>query len=134
MQSRRAEDRKVYQPVMPATWWLRKASYFWFMMRELSSVFVAAFVLLFIYELFLVSKGAQTYGQFQESLRQPGFVAFYILCFAFAVYHTITWFRVASKVQIVRLGSRTLPPVMVTGSALAAWLVISAVVAWFYWT
>ena len=43
---------------MPATWWLKKGSYFLFMMREFSSIFIAAFVLLFMYELFLLSEGA----------------------------------------------------------------------------
>lgn len=126
-------DRKVYRPTMPATWWLKKRSYFLFMMREFSSVFVAAFVLLLMYKLFLLSKGAQTYGQFQESLRQPGVLVFYVLAFVFAVYHTITWFSVASKVQIVRLGSWTMPPGMVTGGALVSWLMLSAMISWYFW-
>ena len=46
----RSGDGKTYQPSMPATWWLKKGSYFLFMMREFSSLFIAAFVLLFMYE------------------------------------------------------------------------------------
>ena len=125
-------DRKTYRPSMPSTWWLKKGSYFLFMMRELSSVFIAAFVLLFMWELFQLSEGAETYGQFRESLRQPGYVAFFAIAFVFAVYHTITWFGAASKIQVVRLGSRTVPPAMVTGGAIAGWVVASVAIAVFF--
>ncbi len=121
---------KLYRPTMPATWWLKRWRYILFMLREFSSVFVAAFVLLFIYELFLLSKGPEVYDLFQESLRQPAFIAFYVVAFIFAVLHTITWFAVASKVQVVKIGSWTMPPALVTGGALGAWLVVSAAVGW----
>ena len=124
----RSGDGKTYQPSMPATWWLKKGSYFLFMMREFSSIFIAAFVLLFMCELFLLSRGAQAYGQFRESLRQPEYVVFFVIAFVFAAYHTITWFGAASKIQVVRLGSRTVPPGMVTGGAIVAWLVVSAAI------
>ena len=125
-------ERKVYQPSMPATWWLKKGSYFLFMMREFSSIFIAAFVLLFMYELFLLSKGAPTYGQFRESLRQPGYVTFFAIAFLFAIYHTITWFGAASKIQVVRLGSWKMPPAMVTGGAIVGWLAVSVAIALVY--
>ena len=127
-----ADKPKAYRPSVSPTWWLKKRSYFMFMMRELSSVFVACFVLLYLYELFLISKGPDTYTQFQQSLRQPGFIAFYVVAFIFAVYHTITWFSVLSKVQVVRMGSWRAPPSLVTASALGAWLVVSAAVAVFF--
>lgn len=123
---------RVYRPEMPPTWWLKKRRYFLFMMRELSSVFVAAFVLLYVYELFLLSKGPQVYGLFQESLRRPGFLLFYAVAFAFAVLHTVTWFQAAARIQVVRLGSRALPPRFVTGAALLVWAGVSAAVATYF--
>ena len=128
-----SRDQKVYRPSMSSVWWLKKRNYFLFMMRELSSVFVAAFVVLFMYQLFLISEGEQTYGQFKESLYEPQFIVFYIIAFFFSVYHTITWFSVASKVQIVRIGTWTMPPAMVTGGAFVGWMGISAMVGWFFW-
>ena len=125
-------ERRAYQPSMPATWWLKKGSYFLFMMREFSSIFIAAFVLLFMYELFLLSEGARTYEQFRESLRQPGYVTFFVIAFLFAIYHTITWFGAASKIQVVRLGSWKMPPAMVTGGAIAGWLAVSVAIALVY--
>ena len=127
-----ADAPRSYRHAVSPTWWLKKRSYFMFMMRELSSVFVACFVLLYMYELFLISKGPDTFALFQHSLRHPGFIAFYVVAFVFAVYHTITWFSVLSKVQVVRIGSWKAPPILVTASALGAWLVVSAGVAAFF--
>ncbi len=129
--SERREARS-YQPTISPTWWLKKRSYFMFMMRELSSVFIAAFVLLFMYELFLVSKGQETFTLFQESLRRPAFLLFYVIALIFAVYHTITWFGVLSRIQVVRIGPWTLPPFLVTFSAFGAWIAVSAAVTWYF--
>src|SRR2546427_5908448 len=37
----RVERPGLYYPKLPATWWLWNANYFRFMLRELSSVFIA---------------------------------------------------------------------------------------------
>ena len=129
-----APERKLYREGIKSTWWLKKKSYFFFMMRELTSVFVAAFVLLYAYELFLLSKGPQVYELFQESLRRPLFILFYVMAFMFALFHTFTWFGVLSKVQVVRIGKWTAPAALVTGSALAGWVVVSIGVGWFFLT
>ena len=120
---------RVYRPEMSAAWWLKSRRYFLFMLRELSSLFIALFVLVFLYELFLLSKGPEAHGLLQESLRSSGWVAFYVLAFLFAVYHTVTWFQAASRIQVVRLGSRTMPGWMMVAGALGAWIVISVAVA-----
>jgi len=129
-----APERKLYREGIKSTWWLKKKSYFFFMMRELTSVFVAAFVLLYAYELFLLSKGPQVYELFQESLRRPLFILFYVVAFLFALFHTFTWFGVLSKVQVVRIGKWTAPAALVTGSALVGWVVVSIGVGWFFLT
>ncbi len=129
-----APERKVYRQEIKSTWWLKKKSYFFFMMRELTSVFVAAFVLLYAYEIFLLSKGPQVYDLFQESLRRPLFIVFYAVAFLFSLFHTFTWFGVLSKVQVVRIGKWTAPAALVTGSALAGWVAVSIGVGCFFLT
>ena len=123
---------RVYRPEMPATWWLKSRRYFLFMVRELSSLFIALFVLVFLYELFLLSKGPEAHGLLQESLRRPSAVGLYGLALLFAVYHTVTWFQAASRIQVVRLGSWTMPRWMVVAGALGAWIAISAAVAAYF--
>ncbi|MEE2658543.1 MAG: fumarate reductase subunit C [Candidatus Latescibacterota bacterium] len=127
-----SQGPKIHRPEMSPTWWLKKRSYFLFMMRELSSVFVAAFALLLLYELFLLSKGPEVYGLFQESLRRPGFILFYVVAFVFSVYHTVTWFQAAAKIQVVKLGSWTMPGWMMTAGALVAWAILSGAIAGYF--
>jgi fumarate reductase subunit C len=123
---------KAYIPSRPATWWLRNPKYFLFMMRELSSVFIAAFLLLYLYEFFLLSKGSTVHETFQLSLRSAGFIVFYVVALAFALYHTITWFGVMGRIQVVRLGKIKVPPALVTAGAFAGWVVVSAVIGYFF--
>lgn len=123
---------KIYRPRMSAAWWLKSRSYFLFMMRELSSVFIALFVLIHLYELFMLSRGPEDYGHLREWLSRPGAVVIYGVAFLFAVYHTVTWFQAASKIQVVRLGAWTMPGWMMLAGALGAWIVISAAVAAYF--
>ena len=123
---------RAYVPSRPATWWLRNLKYFLFMMRELSSVFIAAFLLLYLYEIFLFSKGSQVHTAFQISLRAPGFVAFYVISLIFAVYHAVTWFGVVGRIQVVKLGKFKLPPALVTASAFGGWVATSVAIGFFF--
>jgi len=122
----------AYKPKMSPTWWLRSRRYFMFMMRELSSVFVAAFVLLLLYQLFLLSKGPDAYAAFQDSLLNPLYIVFYAIAFVFSVYHTITWLGVIGRIQVVRIGNFTLPPVVLTASTFVGFFAISAAIGYFF--
>ena len=124
--------RKAYIPSKPATWWLRNLKYFLFMMRELSSVFIAFFLLLLLYELFLLSEGPTVHGAFQLSLRSTGFIIFYVVALVFSLYHSCTWFGVMGRIQVVRLGKLKVPPALVTASAFAGWIVVSAVIGYIF--
>ena len=119
----------LYKPEKPATWWLRNGKYFLFMMREFSSAVIALFLLLYLYEFFLLSKGETIFNTFQGSLRRPAFLVFYGVVFLFALYHSVTWLAVVGRVQVVRLGNLTVPPSLVTAGAFAGWAVVSVALA-----
>tara|TARA_Y100000588_G_scaffold388027_1_gene487251 strand:+ start:337 stop:759 length:423 start_codon:yes stop_codon:yes gene_type:complete len=136
MNRRRGErdhyEHGAYVPTRPATWWLRNMKYFLFMMRELSSVFIAAFLVLYLYEFFLLSKGSDVHAAFQESLRKPGFIAFYAISLVFAIYHSITWFGVVGRIQVVKIGSFQVPPLLVTAGAFVGWIAASAAIGFLF--
>lgn len=123
---------RTYHRPIPATWWMGNRRYFMFMIRELTSVFVALFVLLYLYEFFLISKGPEVHGLFQKSLRSVPFIAFYVILLIFALYHSITWLGLVPKIQLVRLGRLTVPPALVELGAYAAWIVSSIVVFYLF--
>lgn len=126
----RKQTYPAYHRPVPATWWMRNRRYCLFAIRESTSVFVALFVLLYLYEFFLLSKGAEAHALFRQSLGSGAFVAFYVIVLLFALYHSITWLGLVSKIQIVRLGRLTVAPRLVSAGAYLVWLVSSAAVAY----
>ena len=122
----------LYFPSKSPTWWLRNFKHFLYMMREMSSAVIALFLLVYLYELFLLSKGPEAHGAFQELLRKPGFVFFYVVAFVFALYHSITWFRLVGRIQIVRMGTWKIPSALVTTSAFVGWVAASAIIGFYF--
>jgi fumarate reductase subunit C len=113
---------------MPATWWLRKSSYFLFMLRELSSVFIAIFLVVFLAQIYQLTKGPEAYASFSRTLSSPGWVVFHVVALLFAIYHSITWFQSTAVVLPLRLGGREIPPGLVTALNISAWIAISLVI------
>ena len=124
----RPDKAKLYYPRMSATWWLRKPSYFLFMLRELSSVFIALFLIVFLIQLYQLTRGPEAYVAFAQKLSSPGWVIFHLVALVFAIYHSITWFQSTAVVLPLRLGEREIPPGLVTAFNIGAWIAISLVI------
>ncbi len=119
-----------YRARVSLLWWLRRRSYLLFAVRELSSVFVAWFV---VYLLLLgnaVVSGEAAYQRFLELSATPWMLALNLVALLFVVIHALTWFNLASQAMVVRIGRRRVPPVLVAAANYGAWVVVSAVVAW----
>ena len=128
MNASTADKSRLYYPKMPATWWLRNFTYFLFMLRELSSVFIAIFLVVFVIEMYQLTRGPAAYAAFVQRLASPGWIIFHVVALLFALYHSYTWFELTSKVQVVRFGGRRVPPHMVTVANLGVWVVLSLVI------
>jgi fumarate reductase subunit C len=106
-------------------------SYLKFILREISSVFVAWFVAELLLALSALSRGPQDYAGFQEFLRSPVVVAMNVISLFFVTFHAITWFNLAPKAMAVRVGGKRIPDLWIAGPNYLAWAAISAIVAWF---
>jgi fumarate reductase subunit C len=115
---------------MSTYWWVGRWSYLRFILRELTSVFVAWFVILTLLQISALKRGPADYMQFQQWLRNPMLVALNILSLFFVIFHAITWFNLAPKAMAIRLGSKRVPDVLIAAPNYVAWLVISAAIAW----
>ena len=118
----------LYHPRMPLTWWLRKRNYFLFILRELTSVFSAIFLVLFLVHLYHLGNGAGAYAAFAEKLKSPGWIVFHVVALVFAIYHSVTWFVATATIMPVRLGGRELPRGLVTAGAIGGWIVVSFII------
>ncbi len=122
----------LYYPTLPATWWLRRPSYVKFMLRELSAVFVAIFLVVLLVQVRRIGQGPEAYAAALETLRSPGWIVFHVVALGFAIFHSVTWFNLTGVVQVVRVGERQVPPRLVAGASFAAWGVVSLVLLWFF--
>jgi fumarate reductase subunit C len=100
------------------------------MLRELTSVFVAAFLVFYLVQLSQLAQGTEAYAAFLGRRSSFGWILFHILVLIAALYHSVTWFNLTAKVMVVHRGEEKIPPVLIAGPQYAAWLVISVVIAW----
>ena len=121
---------KPYIRQMPASWWLKRSSYLLFMLRELSSVFVGGYVVIFLMMLRNLAQGPAQYEAFMAALRSPLAILFHAVALAFALLHTITWFNLTPKAMAVWRGEERLPAAMMIVPNYVGWVVVSGVIAW----
>jgi fumarate reductase subunit C len=94
---------------------MKKRTYFLFVMRELSSIFVAWFAVFLMMMVFAIGRGEASYQRFLGWAASPIVVVVNVVALAFAVLHTVTWFVLTPQAMAVRLGGRRVPAVkMVT--------------------
>lgn len=128
--SRGTADDLLYRRRVPVLWWLRKRTYFVFVMRELSSIFIAWLVLYLLLFVRAVGNGEAAYEEFLDDAAAPWLVAINVIAFAFIVLHTVTWFSLTPQAMVVRLRGRRVPGVAIIAAQYAGLAVVSAFVAW----
>jgi fumarate reductase subunit C len=120
----------TYQRPLALFWWLERRSYLLFVLRELSSVFVAWFVVYLLLLVNAVSDGAASYQSFLDWSGRWWVVAINVIAMLFILLHVITWFALAPRAMVITVRGRHLPPAQVVAAHYLAWLVLSAIVAW----
>jgi fumarate reductase subunit C len=115
---------------MSTYWWLGSVSYLAFIVRELSSIFVAWFVLYLLILIRAIGLGDARYQAFLAWSGRPIVLALNALSLLFIVFHAVTWFNLAPKAMVVRVGHTRVPGFLIAASNYAAWIVISVVVIW----
>lgn len=115
---------------MPIFWWLRKLAYTRFIVRELTSVFVAYAALLLLVEVRALRAGPEAFAAFTGWLRQPLVIGGHVLVLLALLFHTVTWLNLAPRALVVRLGRWRVPGRAVLVGHYLAWLALSAVVLW----
>lgn len=118
-----------YRRRVSVWWWLKNPAYALFVVRELTSVAVAYFALLTLWQIRALTAGPDAYGAFLERMRSPAFLALNALALAFLLFHSVTWFNLAPKAIVLRLGGQRVPDLLVAGANYAAWAILSAGVA-----
>jgi fumarate reductase subunit C len=111
-------------------WWLGSWFYLKFILRELSSIFIAWFVILTLLQVAALKRGPADYEAFQGWLRNPILVVLNAVSLCFVVFHTVTWFNLAPKAMRIRVHGNRVPNWGIAAPNYVAWLAISAAISW----
>jgi fumarate reductase subunit C len=123
-------DDLLYRRPVSTWWWTRKRTYFVFVMRELSSLFVAWFVVFLLLLIRAVAEGEAAYVDFVDWAGSPWVVVLNVVAAAFLVLHTVTWFNLTPQAMGLRVRGQTVPPAVVIASQYVGLAVVSAFVFW----
>lgn len=121
---------KWYRKHVSTWWWTQQWRSFKFILRELSSLAVIYFVAILLWLVWAVIDGPGSYAAFLAWLETPAALLFNFIAFLFVLYHSITWFNLAPKAMPVRVGGKRLPDWMIAAPNYAAWIAVSAFIAW----
>ena len=119
-----------YRVRVSTYWWLTKWSYMKFVLRELSSIFVAWFVVLTLLQVRCLSQGPEAYARWQEWMRNPFLIAGNVVTLFFVLLHTVTWFNLAPRAMAVRVAGKRVPALLIAAANYLAWAVVSVILAW----
>ena len=120
-----------YRTHVSTYWWMHRWVYFRFVLRELTSFGVAYFCVMTLLLVRALSRGQQDFDAFEARLASPLFVCITVVALLLALFHTTTWFSLSAHAMVVRVGGTRVPGVLITAGNYAAWVVVSAILAWF---
>jgi fumarate reductase subunit C len=121
---------RLFKPRVRLLWWLSRRSYTLFVLRELSSVFVAWTVVYLLLLVRAVGRGPAEYQRFLDWSASPWLVALNVVALAFVLLHAITFVNLTPQAMVLRLRGRRVPGGLLAGSLYAAWLLVSAFLVW----
>jgi fumarate reductase subunit C len=118
-----------YRRRVSVWWWLQNRAYAGFVLRESTSVFVAFFALVLLWEVRALAQGPEAFARFLARLGSPLFIVLHAVAFLFVLLHAVTWFNLAPSAMVVRLGGKRVPDWVIVAGNYAAWVVLSVAVA-----
>lgn len=117
---------RTYRRQLSASWFVSRPSYFLYIVRELTVVFMVAWLAWFLYEVLLLKQHA-----FASLTGNWAALVFSAVCLFFTLWHAITFLNLSGLILRVPLGDGFAPPLAIRalsfGGLLAATVVGGAV-------
>jgi fumarate reductase subunit C len=121
---------RVLPPHISTTWWLQKPSYFLFILREMSCVFVAWFVVYLLMLIQAVNQGDASYQVFLAWSASSSIVLLNGVGLLFLLFHAYTFFDAAPQAMVVKVGPNRVPGSAILAGHYAGLIAISLLVCW----
>jgi len=119
-----------YRKRMPIFWWVRKWAHARFILRELTSVPVAFYALVLLFQIRALAQSPEAYASVLAWLKTPASVVLHAIAFLMVIFHSVTWFNLAPRALVVRIGKKRIPDVVIAASNYVAWIAFSVAIAW----
>ena len=114
---------RTYRRPLGNDWWLRRRSYFLYMVRESTVIFMVAWLVWFLYQV-----AALKFGRYEAPTTDDyAFIAFSVVCLFFTLWHAVTFLNLSGLILRVPIGDRFLPAVAVKGAAFGGLLFVTVV-------
>jgi fumarate reductase subunit C len=123
-------DLRLYRPRVSTWWWTGKRTYFVFVMRELSSIFIAWLVVFLLLFVFAVGQSEAAYRNFLDWAASPWVIALNVVALLFVLLHTVTWFILTPQAMAVRMAGRPVPSFHIIAGQYTGLVVVSLFVLW----
>ena len=123
-------EARYYRQRVPLLWWARRRSYLLFMLRELSSVFVALFIVELLFLVRAVASGPSRYEGFLQTMANPAMIVLNVVALAFVLLHAVTFANLTPRAMVVRVRGRKVPPRAILAGVYFGWLVVTVFLAW----
>jgi fumarate reductase subunit C len=121
---------KWYRTRTPIFWWIHEWVHVRFILRELTSVFVAFYALVLLFQIRALTQGPEAYTAFLAWLKTPVSIVLHVVAFVAVVFHTITWLNLMPRAIVLHFGQKRVPKAVIAASGYIAWAVVSIVIAW----
>jgi fumarate reductase subunit C len=121
-------SRRPYVRKVERSWWLHHPRYVRYMIRELTSLFVGLYCALLAVGLVRLAQGHAAWDGFVAAFSSPLGVSFQLVCLAFAIYHSVTWFALTPKAMPLVVKGEPVPDMAIVSAHYVAWAAVSAVV------
>jgi len=120
----------MHQPRMSIFWWAGKKPYVLFIIRELTSIFVAAYAVILLIQLNALNQGPEAYEALMAWFASPVSIILHAVIFLFVMCHSITWFKLAPKATVIKIGKKQIPGEAIIAGNIFGWMVLSVAIAW----
>lgn len=108
------------------SWFFRQPRYMYYMLREVTSLFIGAYTLLLIIVLRQITEGPEAFQIFLEwLLYHPLMITFNVITLIASIYHSITWFNVTPQALRIQWGVTIVSGKIIISIHYLLWIILS---------
>ena len=122
-------SRKPYKRTLPkTTWFLRHSRFQHYMLHEISSIFLAIYLVILITGLFRLGQGPLQWQEWLDGVTSWIGIIFHVIAFIFAIIHTTAWFKAVPQAMRIQTGESFVPGKTIIGVHYGVWAAVSVFV------